>query len=85
MGVIKNMKSKTKKEDLKKTVDSGKPKDKKVKKKNKVSCLQCIKSPSDDGRLFLDAYSSLSQWSKSYFIRIHERKYCWQLPRVASL
>lgn len=50
MGVVKNKKSKTKNDDVKTDVVNGKNKkdDGKVKKKQKVSCLQCFKSP-DDG------------------------------------
>lgn len=55
MGVVKQQKNKTKKEDLKKKKDkdipNGKTKkeDGKVKKKKTVSCLQCIKPNKNDG------------------------------------
>lgn len=51
MGVVKQQKNKTKKEDVKKDLANGKPNDvsKKVKKKKFVSCLQCIKPGKEDG------------------------------------
>lgn len=51
MGVVKNKKNKTKNDDVKTDVVNGKNKrdDGKVKKKKKVSCLQCFKSPDDGG------------------------------------
>lgn len=48
MGVVKNKKSKTRSDDSKKDVKKQKIDDGKMKKKKKVSCLQCFKSP-DDG------------------------------------
>lgn len=50
MGVVKQQKNKTKK-DEKKDLANGKPNDvgKKVKKKKFVSCLQCIKPGKEDG------------------------------------
>lgn len=49
MGVVKQTKSKTKK-DVKKDLANGKSNDvKKVKKKKLVSCLQCIKPGKEDG------------------------------------
>lgn len=53
MGVVKQNKNKTKKEE-KKELSNGKSNDvKKVKKKKFVSCLQCIKPGKEDGTMVL--------------------------------
>lgn len=53
MGVVKQNKNKTKKEE-KKELSNGKSNDvKKVKKKKFVSCLQCIKPGKEDGTYVL--------------------------------
>lgn len=55
MGVVKNPSKKNKKHDNVKNVNGKHNKDDvKVKKKKKVSCLQCFKSPDDGSYVFLD-------------------------------